>query len=129
MSRQSSVGEDEAEPVASSQSGWGMGDTRFDAIVRQIGRSGPRRGVMRAVATGAMATFALWGSPFPPDVMARRNICQLRCGGDRRLCRNDCRHDYYGAAERQCKRGCNRIRDACHKVCEYRPLRSRLLRG
>jgi hypothetical protein len=62
----------------------------------------------------------------PVDVEARRNACNVRCGGDRRMCRIDCRD--WGEAERACKRACTKLRDACFELCEYKPLRSRLVR-
>jgi hypothetical protein len=77
-----------------------------------------------ATAAGAMAS-----SPaYSPDAAAnRRNACQVRCGGDRRFCRKDCRD--WGDAEKPCKRACNKLRDACFARCEFRPIRLRLIRG
>ena len=51
----------------------------------------------------------------PPRASARRNLCQLRCGGERRMCKLDCRDK--GDAARECKRICNLVRDVCFERC------------
>ena len=82
-----------------------------------------RRGAMlAALATAGALAASLTRSP---DTAARRrNACQVRCGGNRRFCRKDCRD--WGAAEKACKRACNKLRDACFEICEFHPIRSRL---
>lgn len=42
------------------------------------------------------------------------------------MCRIDCRD--WGSAEKACKRACNKLRDACFELCDYKPLRFRLAR-
>jgi hypothetical protein len=76
-----------------------------------------------AAAAGALASALAYS----PDAAAnRRNACQVRCGGDRRFCRKDCRD--WGDAEKPCKRACNKLRDACFEICGFHPIRSRLAR-
>ncbi len=53
----------------------------------------------------------------------RRHFCAIRCGGDRRLCRAECR--IKGVIPKQCKRTCDIIRDHCAGRCDYLPLRRR----
>lgn len=53
----------------------------------------------------------------------RRNGCQVRCGGEKRMCRVRCRR--YGVFARDCKDGCQIRRKACHERCKFHPVRSR----
>ncbi|MFN8590487.1 MAG: hypothetical protein U0031_03415 [Thermomicrobiales bacterium] len=53
----------------------------------------------------------------------RRNGCQVRCGGEKRMCRIRCRR--FGIFARDCKDGCKIRRKACHNRCTFHPVRSR----
>lgn len=101
----------------------------MNARESEIEGGGPMRW-MRASRRGALAVAAGFVGPWlarTPDAEARRrNACQMRCGGDRRMCRVDCRD--WGSAEKACKRACNKLRDACFDLCEFTPVRSRLAR-
>lgn len=86
-----------------------------------------RRGAVRTAAAMAAGALGAWlGRPAADVAANRRNACHVRCGGDRRMCRIDCRD--WGEAEKACKRACNKLRDACFELCEYKPLRARLAR-
>jgi hypothetical protein len=93
-----------------------MDDRRFDAMVRQLGESRSRRGVVRGVTIAAASALLVSVGWRPPEASARRNLCQLRCGGERRMCQQDCRDK--GAATRECKRICKLVRDVCFERCE-----------
>ncbi len=85
-----------------------------------------RRGALRTAAAVAAGALGGWLGRAPDIAANRRNACQVRCGGDRRMCRIDCRD--WGSAEKACKRACNKLRDACFELCDYKPLRFRLAR-
>jgi hypothetical protein len=93
-----------------------MGERRFDSIVRRLDRASSRRGMLRAVAsiTASALGFTLVG--MRQEAAARRNACQLRCGGRRRQCIVDCRDE--GVAARECKRVCRKVRDHCFERCD-----------
>jgi hypothetical protein len=103
-----------------------MDEQRFDAVTRQINASGSRRSVLGAtlLAVG-MATG--WLASDADDAAARRTICKVRCGGERRQCRTRCR--FKGIAAKDCRDACNITRDVCHKVCDFHPVRSGYPRG
>lgn len=98
-----------------------MDGQRFDGIARQIGQSLSRRGMM-GLAGGAAA---MWLAS-PEEVAARRHACQVRCGGDKRLCKAECRN---APIEKQCKKTCDTLRNQCFGRCEFKPLRRRLVRA
>ena len=85
-----------------------------------------RRGVVGAGLTAAVGALASALTHGPDAAARRRNACQVRCGGNRRFCRKDCRD--WGAAEKACKRACHKLRDACFARCDFHPIRSRLPR-
>lgn len=89
-----------------------------------IGRTGRTSASRRRVLTVAAGVVGPWLLRSPDAEARRRNACQMRCGGDRRMCRIDCRD--WGEAEKACKRACNKLRDACFELCEFTPVRSRL---
>ena len=93
-----------------------MDERRFDCIVQRLGMAGSRRGLLRAVTSIAASAlgFALAGTR--QNAAARRNACQLRCGGKRRQCIVDCRDT--GVAQRECKRVCRKVRDHCFERCD-----------
>jgi hypothetical protein len=100
------------------------GDANAAAQMRMKPSRREAVGAALAVAVGGLASSLTHA----PDAAAnRRNACQIRCGGDRRFCRKDCRD--WGDAEKPCKRACNKLRDACFVRCDFRPLRLRLARG
>ena len=103
-----------------------MDEQRLDAIARRINASGSRRSLL-AAALLSLGVAPFWLTESADDVAARRTICKVRCGGEKRLCRTRCR--YKGIAAKDCRDACNIRRDVCHEVCDFHPLRSRSFRG
>ena len=93
-----------------------MDEGRFDSIVQRLSKADSRRGMLRAVASITASALGLAVAGTRQEVAARRNACQLRCGGKRRQCIVDCRDK--GGAERECKRVCRKVRDHCFERCD-----------
>jgi len=102
-----------------------MDGTRIDALARKAGAMPSRRTLLQMGVRAALGVAIAALSSRPEDVAAGRNACEVRCGGDRRLCRADCRDK--GVSERQCKRTCDIWRDFCNDHCAFKPLRKRLV--
>src|SRR3954465_12765950 len=108
-----------ARPIAS---GGRMDEQRFDTVARRIHAFGTRRSVL-TTALLSLSVAPFWLASNADDAEARRTICEVRCGGEKRLCRTRCR--YKGIAAKDCRDGCNIRRDVCDKVCGFHPVRSR----
>ena len=102
----------------------GGDEEQQSALERSVRPS--RRGAVGAALAAAIGAVGSALGRVPDVEVKRRNACHVRCGGDRRLCRLDCRD--WGSAEKGCKRACNKLRDACFVRCEYKPIRFRLAR-
>ena len=105
-----------------------MDSTRFDGLAREIHRARSRRGTLAAALALSLAVVLPAAANHRVDEPPRRrSACQARCGGEKRMCRAECRR--LGAFRRECSRLCKVTRDGCFLRCEFRPLRSRFVKG
>ena len=96
-----------------------MDHARWDALTRTANDQLSRRGTLRtgmSVLVGALLLNRTQGDT------AARNACQVRCGGDRRACKGECRDN---VNPKQCKKTCEAWREECLNHCEFKPLRRR----
>lgn len=96
-----------------------MDHARWDALTRSATAQLTRRGTLR---TGfGVLVGALLLNRSQTDTSAR-NACDVRCGGDRRLCKGECRDN---VNPKQCKKTCEAWHDECLNHCEFKSLRRR----
>jgi hypothetical protein len=92
---------------------------RWDALTRSTHDHLSRRGTVR---TGiAVLIGTLLAHRIQVDASAR-NGCQVRCGGDRRVCKGECRDN---VNPKQCKKTCEAWHSECLDHCEFKSLRRR----
>ena len=97
-----------------------MDHERWDALTRSTHDHLTRRGAVRAGLGVVLGVAGLVAGR--ADNAAARDACQIRCGGERRLCKGECRDN---VNPRQCKRTCEAWNDECLNHCEFKPLRRR----
>jgi hypothetical protein len=96
-----------------------MDHERWDALTRSATVQLTRRGTVRAglgVLAGAFLLDRAQGES------SARNACQVRCGGDRRVCKGECRDN---VNPKQCKKTCEAWHGECLNHCEFKSLRRR----
>ena len=96
-----------------------MDHARWDALTRSANDDLTRRGALR---TGLGLLLGAWLVQGSTSDSAARNACQIRCGGERRLCKGECRDN---VNPRQCKRTCEAWNKECLNHCEFKSLRRR----
>ena len=96
-----------------------MDHARWDALTRSTTAHLSRRGTLRtgiSILTGSLLlTYTQRGA-------SARNACQVRCGGDRRVCKGECRDN---VNPKQCKKTCEAWHGECLNHCEFKSLRRR----
>jgi hypothetical protein len=96
-----------------------MDHARWDALTRSTTDLLSRRGTVRtgmSILAGALLLNRAQG-----DTSAR-NACQVRCGGDRRVCKGECRDN---VNPKQCKKTCRAWHKECLNHCEFKSARRR----
>lgn len=96
-----------------------MDHARWDALTRSTNDYLSRRGTLRT-GFGVLVGALLWGHT--AGTTSARNACQVRCGGDRRVCKGECRDN---VNPRQCKKTCEAWHGECLAHCEFKSLRRR----
>ena len=96
-----------------------MDHARWDALTRSANAQLTRRGTLRtgvSLLAGALLLHRM------QDSSSARNACQVRCGGDRRVCKGECRDN---VNPKMCKKTCEAWHGECLNHCEFKPLRRR----
>ena len=96
-----------------------MDHAHWDALTRSANAQLTRRGTLRTAIGVLAGTLLLKRSQ--EDTLAR-NACLVRCGGDRRVCKGECRDN---VNPKQCKKTCEAWNDECLNHCEFKTLRRR----
>jgi hypothetical protein len=96
-----------------------MDHARWDALTRSANAQLTRRGSLRTGMSVLLGTLLL--NHTSGDTSAR-NACQVRCGGDRRVCKGECRDN---VNPKQCKKTCEAWHGQCLNHCEFKSLRRR----
>ena len=96
-----------------------MDHARWDALTRSASDHLSRRNTLRTGLGFLAGALLLNGTR---SDMSARNACQVRCGGDRRVCKGECRDN---VNPRQCKKTCEAWHGECLNHCEFKSLRRR----